>query len=87
MAGRGAHEKVLAELKHGYAFASVPSRSFAANSTWQILATLAHNLITSFQFAIGAPRRRKSLKRTALYVLKAIGTLRYELIARAGIVQ
>lgn len=87
MAGRGAHEKALAELKHGYAFASVPSRSFAANSTWQILATLAHNLITSFQLAVGAPRRRKSLKRTALYVLKTIATLRYELIARAGIVQ
>jgi hypothetical protein len=25
MAGRGAHEKVLAELKHGYAFATIPS--------------------------------------------------------------
>ena len=46
MGGRGAHEKVLAELKHGYAFDAVPSRSFAANSTWQILSTLAHNLPT-----------------------------------------
>jgi len=87
MGGRGAHEKVLAELKHGYAFDTVPSRSFAANSTWQILSTLAHNLIVSFQLAVGAPRRRRSLKRTALYVLKSIHTLRYEVLGRAGIVQ
>jgi hypothetical protein len=87
MGGRGAHEKVLAELKHGYAFDTVPSRSFAANSTWQILSTLAHNLIVSFQLAVGAPRRPRSLKRTALYVLKSIHTLRYEVLGRAGIVQ
>jgi hypothetical protein len=55
MGGRGAHEKVLAELKHGYAFDSVPGRSYAANSTWQILAVLAHNLMTSFQ--LGATPR------------------------------
>jgi len=87
MGGRGAHEKVLAELKHGDAFDTVPSRSFAANSTWQILSTLAHNLMVSFQLAVGAPRRRRSLKRTALYVLKSIHTLRYEVLGRAGIVQ
>ncbi len=86
MAGRGAHEKTLAELKHGYAFDTVPTRSYAANSTGQILSTLAHNLITRFQLAVGAPRRRRSLKRTALYVLKSIHTLRYELLGRAGIV-
>lgn len=87
MAGRGAHEKVLAELKNGYAFDAVPTRSYAANSAWQILSTLAHNLVVSFQLALGAPRRRRSLKRTALYALKSIHTLRYEFLARAGIVQ
>jgi hypothetical protein len=87
MGGRGAHEKVLAELKHGYAFDTVPGRSYAANSTWQILAVLAHNLMTSFQLATDAQPRRRSLKRTALYVLKSIHTLRYELIARAGLLR
>jgi hypothetical protein len=87
MAGRGAHEKVLAELKHGYAFDTIPGRSYAANSTWQILAVLAHNLMTSFQLATEARPRRASLKRTALFVLKSIHTLRYELIARAGLLR
>lgn len=87
MGGRGAHEKVLAELKHGYAFDSVPGRSYAANSAWQILAVLAHNLITSFQLATDARPRPRSLKRTALYVMRSIHTLRYELIARAGLLR
>jgi hypothetical protein len=87
MGGRGAHEKVLAELKHGYAFDTVPSRSYAAHSTWQILSVLAHNLMTSFPLATDARPRRRSLKRTALYVLKSIHTLRYEFIARAGLLR
>ena len=85
MGGRGAQEKILAQLKNGYAFDSVVSRRFAANSTWQILSVLAHNLITSFQLATQSHPRRRSLKRTALHVLRSIHTLRYELLGRAGI--
>ena len=85
MGGRGAQEKVLAQLKSGYAFDAVPSRRFAANCTWQILSVLAHNLITSFQLATQPQPRRRSLKRTALHVLRSIHTLRYELLGRAGI--
>lgn len=87
MGGRGAHEKVLAEAKSGFAFDSVPARSYAANSTWQIIAVLAHNLMTSFQIGTDARPRHPGLKRTALYVLKSIHTLRYELIARAGLLR
>ncbi len=87
MAGRGAHEQVLGELKTGYAFDTIPTLNHAANSTWQILAVLAHNLVTSFQLAAGAPRRSGRRKRTALFVLKSIHTLRYELFTRAGILQ
>ncbi len=85
MGGRGAQEKVLAQLKNGYAFDTVPTRRFAANSTWQIRSVLAHNLITSFQLATQPQPRRRSLKRTALHVLRSIHTLRYELLGRAGI--
>src|SRR3989441_4746523 len=85
MGGRGAQEKVLAQLKSGYAFDTVPSCRFAANSTWQILSVLAHNLITSFQLATRPQPRRRSLKRTALHVLRSIHTLRYELLGRAAI--
>jgi len=87
MAGRGAHEKILAELKNGYAFDTIPAQTYAANSTWQILSTLAHNLVISFQLATGAPQRRVTHKRTTLYLLKTIQTLRYELFTRAGVLQ
>ena len=87
MAGRGAHEKALAELKNGFAFDSIPTQTYAANSAWQILSTLAYNLVAAFQIHTGAPRRKKSLKRTCLYVLKSATTLRYEIFGRAGIVQ
>lgn len=87
MAGRGAHEKVIGELKSGYAFDTIPTQNHAANSAWQILAVLAHNLITSFQIATDAPRRAGRRKRTALFVLKSIHTLRYELFTRAGLLQ
>src|SRR5436309_862433 len=84
MAGRGTHEKVLAQLKHGYAFETIPTRNFAANSTWQILSVLAHNLITNFQIALASPQRPASAKRRSLFRLRSIHTLRYELLGRAG---
>jgi hypothetical protein len=87
MAGRGMHEKILAEIKTGYAFATIPTLNYAANSTWQILSVFAHNLIISFQIACGAQQRPKTAKRSPLFRLKSILTLRYELFNRAGILQ
>ena len=78
---------MLAQLKNGYAFDVVPTRNFAANSTWQILSVLAHNLMTNFQIALAAPPRRSSSKRRSLFLLRSIHTLRYELLGRAGIVR
>ena len=66
MAGRGAHEKTIAQLKSGLAFHTVPTLAYAANSAWQQLVALTHNLLTNFQIDTGAERRRRSRKRTAL---------------------
>ena len=79
--------KVLAQLKNGYAFETIPTRNFAANSTWQILSVLAHNLITNFQIALASPQRPASAKRRSLFRLRSIHTLRYELLGRAGLVR
>jgi len=84
MCGRGAHEKAIGELKSGLAFGTIPTRHYGANSAWQQLVALAHNLITNFQIETGAPPRRRSAKHTALQVLKSIQTLRFELFHRAG---
>ena len=87
LAGRGTHEKVLGQLKTGFAFDAIPTLNYAANSAWQVLSALAYNLVTSFQIATSAPRLQRSRKRTALFLLKSIHTLRYEFLNKAGIVQ
>jgi hypothetical protein len=79
MAGRGGHEKTLGELKHHLGFAAIPSLDRQANAAWQQLSVLALNLVRSFQIALGAPRRRRSWKRTFEYVLRSVQTLRFEL--------
>ena len=84
MCGRGAHEKVIGELKNGLAFATIATRHYGANSAWQQLVALSHNLITNCQIETGAPSRPRSAKRTAIHVLKSMQTLRFELFHRAG---
>lgn len=85
MAGRGAHEKTIAQLKSGLAFHTVPTLAYAANSAWQQLVALTHNLLTSFQIDMGAERRRRSRKHTALPRLSTIQTLRFTLFHRAAV--
>ena len=87
MAGRGAHEKALAELKTGLAFDTIPTQNYAANSAWQILVVLTHNLLTSFQISTRATRRHRTRKATAIFDLRSIRTLRRELFNKAGILQ
>ena len=84
MAGRGNHEKTIAQLKGGLAFHTVPTMAYAANSAWQQLVVLTHNLLTSFQIATGAVRRPRSRKHTTLPVLHTIQTLRFVLFHRAA---
>ena len=87
MCGRGGHEKAYGELKSGFAFASVPSLQYAANSAWQQLSVLAFNLMRGFQVAAGlAVERPRAARRRPLFAFRSIHTLRYELLHRAGLV-
>ena len=83
-AGRGNHEKTIAHLKSGLAFHTVPTMAYAANSAWQQLVVLTHNLLTNFQIESGALRRRRTRKHTALPQLQTIQTLRFTLFQRAA---
>jgi hypothetical protein len=85
MAGRGAHEKTIAQLKSGLAFHTVPTLAYAANSAWQQLVALTHNLLTNFQIDTCAERRRRSRKHTALPRLSTVQTLRVTLFSRAAV--
>jgi Transposase DDE domain group 1 len=82
--GRGAQEKTLAELKGEFALDVVPTRHYGANSAWQQLSVLAHNLIRSFQLDTLAEPKPRSRKRTYAYLIRSMRTLRFRLIARAG---
>ena len=82
--GRGNHEKTIAQLKSGLAFHTVPTMAYAANSAWQHLVVLTHNLLTNFQIETGAVRRTPSRKRTVLPVLQTIQSLRFAFFNRAA---
>ena len=82
--GRGNHEKTIAQLKSGWAFHTIPTMAYAANSAWQQLVVLAHNLLTNFQIETGAERRPSSRKRTVLHTLQTVQTLRFVLFHRAA---
>lgn len=84
MAGRGAQEKMIAELKGEFAFDVVPTRDYRANSAWQQLCVLAHNLMKAFQLDTVATPKPKSRKRTASFLLQNVRSIRFLLIARAG---
>jgi hypothetical protein len=82
--GRGAQEKTLAELKGEFALDVVPTNHYGANSAWQQLSVLAHNLFRNFQLDTGAVPRRRSRKRTYVYFLQSLRTFRFLVIVRAG---
>ncbi len=60
----------------------VPTRHYGANSAWQQLCILAHNLLRSFQLDTLATPKPRSRKRTASYLLQSMRTLCFLLIAR-----
>jgi len=82
--GRGAQEKTIAELKGEFALDVVPTNHYGANSAWQQLSILAHNVARSFQLDTLATPKPRSRKRTYAYLLRSMRTLRFLLIARAG---
>ena len=81
---RGAQEKTFAELKGEFALDVVPTNHYGANSAWQQLCVLAHNLLRSFQLDTLATPKPRCRKRTYAYVLRSMRTLRFLLVVRAG---
>jgi hypothetical protein len=80
MAGRGAQEKTFAELKGQWALDVVPTRHYSANSAWQQIAILGHNLLRNFQLQTVATQKQRSHKRTYAYLLHSLKTIRFKLI-------
>ena len=84
-AGRGAQEKTFAELKGEFALDAIPTNHYAANSAWQQLSILAHNLTIGFQLHSNlATAKPPTAKRTYSYWLVSMKTLRFTVINRAA---
>jgi len=47
------HEKAIGELKSSLAFATIPTNQYGANSAWQQLVALAHNLLPTSRSRAG----------------------------------
>jgi len=84
MNGRGLHEKIIGELKTGLALDTIPTHHYHANSAWQQMVTLAHNLLTNFQIESGLVQRSRTPASTTRWALQSVSTLRFELFHRAG---
>ena len=80
MAGRGGHEKTLCELKQHLAFDTIPTHDWDANSTWQLISALTHNVFRQFQITTTAATRSNGRKRTYRWVLESLRTFRYEVL-------
>lgn len=80
MSGRGAHEKSYAEIKGEWAFDTIPTNHYAANSAWQQISVLGHNLIRSFQLQTIAEQKKRSKKRTFAWIFQSMKTLRFVLL-------
>ncbi len=72
-------------LKGEFALDAVPTNHYAANSAWQQLSILAHNLTIGFQLHSNlATAKPSTAKRTYSYWLVSIKTLRFTVINRAA---
>jgi hypothetical protein len=80
MAGRGAQEKTFAELKGEWALDVVPTHHYGANSAWQQIVILGHNLLRNFQLQTLATQKPRSRKRTFRFFLQSLKTIRFKLI-------
>jgi len=84
LAGRGGHEKTICELKQHLAFGTVATNDWDANSAWQLLTAMTHNLVRQFQIETGAEPRPNGRKRTYHFRMPSVRTLRFELIHLPG---
>jgi hypothetical protein len=82
--GRGSQEGIFAELKSQAQMDYIPTRRLAGNQIYLIATMLAHNLTREMQMMAHAPQRGTTEKRASLWQFTKLGTLRRNLIQRAG---
>lgn len=82
--GRGSQENIFGELKSSLQMDYVPTRTWEGNKMYLLSAVMAHNVTRELQMLAASPERSTQEKRPALWKFKALGTLRRDIIQRAG---
>ncbi len=82
--GRGTQEGLFAELKTEAAMSYVPCNGWNANKLFLLSNIFAHNLTRELQMRYRERDRNTTVKRPALWKFSKIGTLRKQIIQRAG---
>jgi hypothetical protein len=82
--GRGSQENVFAELKTDANMAYIPFKRLIPNQTYLLSVVLAHNLSREFQMSTSDKKRNTTFKRIQLWPFHHIGTIRRNIINRAG---
>ena len=82
--GRGAQEGVFAELKTHCQMEYIPVRKETGNQTCLLAGVLAHNLTRELQMVADRPKRTVNSKRSPLWILRQLGTIRHKLLRRVG---
>jgi len=62
----------------------IPTRTWEGNKVYMLSSILAHNVSRELQMISALPERSTEEKRPALWKFKKLGTLRKEIIQRAG---
>ena len=82
--GRGAQEGIFAELKSQTQMDYVPTRRQAGNQVFVLAAMLVHNLNREMQMLTNEQQCATTERRAPLWHFTRLGTLRRQLIQRAG---
>lgn len=82
--GRGYQEKIFSELKSDAELSYIPCRKRAANEVWMLCSVMAHNLGRELQLSTQPKAKSSTMQRTAQWIFESLGTLRHNIIQRAG---
>lgn len=82
--GRGIQEQLFGEAKQEASLGYVPCKRLVANQLFVLSTILAHNLGRELQLRAEPARRPTTPTRAARFMLHSLGTIRDQLVRRAG---
>ena len=85
VAGRSAQENSIGDLKSSFAFDSVPTNTYQANSAYMQISQMAYNLSISMQQDMGlSTKQSPNRKKTRIYRIMEWRTFRFLILNKAG---